>query len=478
MNKEQVSKRVTELFFMISDIPRPSYREEKIADFICDFAAKNGCEFYRDEANNVLVNVKATKGCEGRAPILLQGHTDMVCEKNEGTEHDFLSEGIKIIEHDGWLVADGTTLGADNGVAVAIMLYVIEGGIAEHGDVQCLFTTAEEVGLDGVKSFDFGRIYAKRMINMDGENENCVIVGCAGGLRTDVTLEPSYAELSGEVLKIRISGLCGGHSGENIASGRANANILMGRLLCEMFNKVGLSVISLSGGTKENAIPREAAAYISVPDRDKAETIVKAFYENVKSELSAEDSGFKLSCEASGVAFSRAFDEKSTRDVIALLVSVKNGIIEMSKSLSGLVEYSRNLGVIKTEEGRIDFVFNSRSAIDAQLDASERELRMLASIVGGTAEHYSRYPGWAYCKESALADEYIEVCRALYGRDVRKELIHAGLECGIIKSHIDGLDCISCGPNMKNLHSPEEALEIESFGKYAFAVCTLIENAK
>ena len=478
MNKEQVSKRVTELFFMISDIPRPSYREEKIADFICDFAAKNGCEFYRDEANNVLVNVKATKGCEDRAPILLQGHTDMVCEKNEGTEHDFLAEGIKIIERDGWLVADGTTLGADNGVALAIMLYVIEGGIAEHGDVQCLFTTAEEVGLDGVKSFDFSRIYAKRMINMDGENENCVIVGCAGGLRTDVTLEPSYTALSGEVLKIRISGLCGGHSGENIASGRANANILMGRLLCEIQRKVGLSVISLSGGTKENAIPREATAYISVPDREKAETIVKDFYESVKSELSAEDSGFKLSCETSAVAFSRAFDEKSTRDVIALLVSVKNGIIEMSKSLAGLVEYSRNLGVIKTEEGRIDFVFNSRSAIDAQLDAAERELCMLASLVGGKAEHYSRYPGWAYSKESALADEYIEVCRALYGADVRKELIHAGLECGIIKSHIEGLDCISCGPNMKNLHSPEEALEVESFGKYAFAVCTLIENAK
>ena len=210
MNKEQVRKRVTELFFMISDIPRPSYREEKIADFICDFAEKNGCEFYRDAANNVLVNVKATKGYENRAPILLQGHTDMVCEKNEGTEHDFLAEGIKIIERDGWLTADGTTLGADNGVAVAIMLYVIEGGIAEHGDVQCLFTTAEEVGLDGVKAFDFSRIYAKRMINMDGENENCVIVGCAGGLRTDLTLEPSYEGISGEVLKIRISGLCGG----------------------------------------------------------------------------------------------------------------------------------------------------------------------------------------------------------------------------------------------------------------------------
>ena len=478
MNKEQVRKRVTELFFIISDIPRPSYREEKIADLICDFAAKNGCEFYRDEANNVLVNVKATKGCEGRAPILLQGHTDMVCEKNEGTVHDFLSEGIKIVEKDGWLTADGTTLGADNGVAVAIMLYVIEGGIDEHGDVQCLFTSAEEVGLDGVKSFDFSRIFARKMINMDGENEKCVIVGCAGGLRTDVELEPSYKEISSDVLKIRISGLCGGHSGENIASGRANANILMGRLLCEIFYKVGLSVVSLSGGTKENAIPREATAYIEVDNRDKVKQIADEFYRGVKKELSAEDSGFALSCELSSEEFSRAFDKKSTRSVLTLLASVKNGIIEMSKSLSGLVEYSRNLGVIKFADGKLDLVFNSRSAIDAQLDAAERELELLAGLSGGKATHYSRYPGWAYSKESALADEYIDVCRELYGREVRKEMIHAGLECGIIKANLEGLDCISCGPNMKNLHSPEEALEVDSFGEYALAVCTLIKNSK
>ena len=235
MNIESVKNRVIELFLKISDIPRPPYHEEKVADFICDFAKQHGCEVYRDEAHNVLVNVAATKGCEGRAPILLQGHTDMVCEKNEGTVHDFLAEGIKVFEKDGWLCADGTTLGADNGVAVAIMLYVIEGGIKEHGEVQCLFTSAEEVGLDGVKKFDFNLIKAKRMINMDGENENCVIVGCAGGLRSDMWLVPSYTELSGQLVKIKISGLRGGHSGENIASGRANANVLMGRLLSHIY---------------------------------------------------------------------------------------------------------------------------------------------------------------------------------------------------------------------------------------------------
>ena len=202
------------------------------------------------------------------------------------------------------------------------------------------------------------------------------------------------------------------------------------------------------------------------------------FYLGTKQELSAEDGGFVVSCDVAEFENCRAFDDKSTKNVLTMLASAKNGIIEMSKSLEGLVEYSRNLGVIKTTDGEIKLVFNSRSAIDAQLDAAERELLMLAELCGGTAEHYSRYPGWAYCKESALADEYIGVCRELYGTSVKKEMIHAGLECGIIKAKIGDLDCISCGPNMKNLHSPEEALEIESFGKYALAICTLIQNSK
>ena len=478
MNIESVKNRVVELFLKISDIPRPSYHEEKVADFICDFAKQHGCEVYRDEAHNVLVNVAATKGCEGRAPILLQGHTDMVCEKNEGTVHDFLAEGIKVFEKDGWLCADGTTLGADNGVAVAIMLYVIEGGIKEHGEVQCLFTSAEEVGLDGVKKFDFNLIKAKRMINMDGENENCVIVGCAGGLRSDMWLVPSYTELSGQLVKIKISGLRGGHSGENIASGRANANVLMGRLLSHIYFELGLSIVSVVGGTKENAIPREAVAHIVVKDADKAKAIVSRFEGEVANELSSDDAGFNVTCELACEVPSRMMDDSSTKKIITILSCSKNGIIEMSKKLTHLVEYSRNLGVVSTTDNKISFIFNSRSAVDSQLDSAERELSLIADICGAKVDHYSRYPGWSYSGSSALADEYIDVCKQLYNRQVEKDMIHAGLECGIIKAKVEGLDCISCGPIMKNLHSPEEALHIESFGKYAYAICTLIEKAK
>ncbi len=478
MNLSKVQNRVVELFRMISDVPRPSYKEERIADFICDFAKKCGCEYYRDEANNVLVNVRATVGMEDREPILLQGHLDMVCEKNEGVEHDFLADGISIKEKDGWFVADGTTLGADNGVAIAIMLFVIEGGVEAHGDVQCLFTTAEEVGLDGVKAFDFSRIFAKKLINMDGENENSVIVGCAGGVCTDVTLPILYTELSGEVLKIKISGLCGGHSGEDINSGRANACILMGQLLAELLENTDISLVSLNGGTKDNAIPREATCYIATKESLKVSELVEGFYKNTKDGLSYDDRNFSVSCEASNGENKQMMDKESTKNVVAFLSCVKNGIVEMDKNLPSLVEYSKNLGVVRTDNEKALFTVNSRSTRQSQLDDSVRQLKTLASLCGGNVSCHGRFPGWTFSGESALADEYIALCKELYGREVEKVTIHAGLECGVIKASVPGIDPISCGPNMKNLHSPDEALDVASFGRYAHVICTLISTER
>ena len=465
--------RVIELFEIISEIPRPSYHEEKIADFICDFASKSGCECYRDEANNVFVKVGATAGYEDHAPVLLQGHTDMVCEKNEGTEHDFLSEGIKIYEDNGWLTADGTTLGADNGVAVAIMLYVIEGGVKAHPPVECLFTTSEEVGLDGAKAFDYSKVTARRMLNMDGENENMVIVGCAGGIRTDITFSPRFEALSGKTLEIKISGLYGGHSGENIHSGRANANILMGRLLAELSESAGIRLVSLRGGSKDNAIPRESVAVIAVDDIDAVKNITKCFEREMAVELNDDDKNFAVTVKDVS-SYEKMLDKESTDKIISLISVVKNGIIEMSKKLSGLVEYSRNLGTMSTEGDKIHLVFSTRSAIDRQLDNAMRELTRLAELSGAECRHYNRYPGWAYAGESKMADAYIKVCRELFGTDIEKMIIHAGLECGIIKSMIPDMDPISCGPNMKDLHSPDEAIEIASFERYSKAVEALL----
>ena len=481
MNLQETEKRVVELFKKVSSIPRSSYCEGKIADFVCDFAEKCGCECYRDEANNVLVNVKATVGMENREPILLQGHLDMVCEKNEGVEHDFSSEGIHILEKDGWFVADGTTLGADNAVAIAIMLFVIEGGVKEHGDVQCLFTTAEEVGLDGVKAFDFSRIYARKLINMDGENENAVIVGCAGGVCTEIIMPVAYTKASGELFKIKIGGLCGGHSGEDINSGRANACILMGSLLSELVCGADISLVSVNGGSKDNAIPREAVAYIASENISMVREITESFSENVKGVLSADDKNFFVSLEAEDCKLYKMMDKESTRSVVSFLTCTKNGIIEMNKKLPSLVEYSKNLGVVATRDEEpsyecVVFTVNSRSTEEHQLDASVRELEALGSLCheATRVEAHGRFPGWTYSGESALADEYISLCRKLYGREVKKVTIHAGLECGVIKASLPDIDPISCGPNMKNLHSPEEKLDIASFGEFAHVVCELI----
>ena len=343
MDRMSVAKRVKELFEEICRIPRPSFHEEKIADFVCEFAQKHGCEVYRDSAHNVLVNVKATKGCENVAPILLQGHTDMVCEKNEGVEHDFLTDGIKLCEKDGWLRAQGTTLGADDGVAVAIMLFVIEGGVEYHGDIQCLFTTAEEVGLDGVKCFDFSRVYCKKMINMDGESEGSVIVGCAGGLRSDITFTPDYIKAEGEGLTIKVSGLCGGHSGENISSGRANANLILGEMLSALLCCGELSLLNIGGGSKDNAIPREAFATVAVKDAKAAEEVVMALAKEIDNTLSSDDEAFSVSCDAvelcgkeivHSIVGAEPFGPKISLDALIIAPCTGNTLAKMANGIT------------------------------------------------------------------------------------------------------------------------------------------------
>ena len=479
MDQISVAKRVKELFEAVCEIPRPSFHEERIADFICEFAKAHRCEVYRDGAHNVLVNVKATKGFENAEPIALQGHTDMVCEKNKDVEHDFLNEGLKLYEKDGWLRARGTTLGADDGVAVAIMLFVIEGGVERHGDVQCLFTTAEEVGLDGVKCFDFSRVYCKKMINMDGESEGSVIVGCAGGLRSDISFAPKCVKAQGEGLTIKVSGLCGGHSGENISSGRANANLILGELLSALLCEDELSIVAIGGGSKDNAIPREAFATVAVKDAAKAKKTVTALAKEIEKTLSADDAAFSVSCTETELCGKDMMDTDTTASIITFITCAKNGVLEMSKKLSGLVEFSKNLGVIKmTEDGKVVVTISSRSAVDSQLDMSVRGIDLLAKACGAATDHHSRYPGWDFTGESEMANEFISVFDELYGIKVEKNIIHAGLECGVIKSALGELDCISCGPTVLDLHSPNEALDIASMGRYAYAVYTMLKNAK
>lgn len=467
-------KRLFEIFEEITRIPRGSFHEERIADFLCEFAEARGLEFYRDDMHNVLIKCGAEGGerYEAMPPVLLQGHTDMVCEKNSDVDFDFEKDPLDIyVDDDGFLRARGTTLGGDDGAAVAIMLALLDGECEAHPALECLFTVQEETGLDGAKNFDYGRISARSMINLDSESDGIATAGCAGGI-FHVAKFPLVRESAegGEAARIRIGGLAGGHSGENINSGRANANKLMGRVLLSCG---GVRIVSIDGGSKDNAIPRECEAVVVAENYDELYARLNALSEEIKNELSSDDSEFFMTCERAEA--SRAASADDSRRILSFIASVHNGVIEMSKNIDGLVEFSRNLGIIRTENDRMRFVFSARSAIESQLDAADTELKNLVLTCGGVCELEGRYPGWEYAKSSALRDKYFEVYRSLTGRDASANVIHAGLECGIIKSHVPDMDMISIGPDMRDIHSPSEALSLSSFARTWLVVCGLLK---
>jgi dipeptidase D len=461
-------------FEEISAIPRASYHEEAIADYLVRFAEERGLYCYRDELHNVLIKKPATEGQQGREPILFQGHTDMVCEKNAGVEHDFSTEGIKLWVDGNFLRAKGTTLGADNGVAVALMLAILDGAIESHPAVECLFTTAEEVGLNGAHGFDYSKLEARRMVNADSEALGTITCGCAGGVRSELKLPMEVEPFSGNALRISVGGLMGGHSGENINCGRANANKLMGRLLASVRAICDARLISVNGGSKDNAIPRECVALISVPDAEAATAAIEDEAAKIARELVREDGGFSVTVEdadTEAVMLTRGCTAKA----VAVLVASANGVFEMSRNVKGLVEFSRNLGVVRTHADTMEFVFAARSAIESRLDASIREIDAISAVVGGTTRHHSRYPGWDFAPASELREAYIKAYRDVTGEEAKVNVIHAGLECGIIFSHLPDMDIISVGPNLHDLHSPDESLELDSVEVFWKTVVRLLQ---
>lgn len=448
-------------FEEISAIPRMSYHEEKIADYLVAFAKERGLFCYRDKYHNVLIRKDATVGYEDRAPVLFQGHTDMVCEKNGDVVHDFLNEPLDLYVDGNYLRARGTTLGADDGVAVATMLAILDGAMEAHPLVECLFTASEEVGLDGATNFDYSKISSRRMINIDSERLGEITAGCAGGIRSELELPTKPVSFAGSALRLTVKGLAGGHSGENIHEGRANANKLMGRFLAVAAEKCDAHVVSVEGGSKENAIPRECTALIAVADRDVAEEILTILAEQIARELIPLDRSFTFVCEdAEAEAF--MLDRRESDCVIALLCGVANGVFEMNRNIKGLVEFSRNLGIVETSFGLVRFVFNSRSAMESRIDASVAELDALARVYGAKTRHYARYPGWEFAEKSALRDTYSTAYQNVTGEEIKVKIIHAGLECGFIYANVPGMDIISIAPNLQNLHSPDEALDLPS----------------
>ena len=455
-------KRACFHFENISAIPRGSGNEKGIADYLVSFAEQNGLWYHRDGINCVLIKKPASKGYEDHAPVILQGHTDMVCEKNLDTVHDFEKDGLKLKVKDGWLEAEGTTLGADDGVAVAIMLAILEDKSAAHPPLECLFTVMEETGMDGALDFDYSLLEGRTMINLDSEDLDCATVSCAGGATTTMTVNCDTSTRKNKLLKVTLKGLAGGHSGVEINKGRANANILMARLLSALYDKRPFNLVSINGGNKTNAIPRECEAVIAVFDpEDSKETLLEAA-KVVSNELCDEDAGFKLHInKANGSDFVMTY--KDTSRVLRAICLLPNGVMAFSRDIKGLVETSSNLGIVRTDGQAVRLITMERSSVDSKLDYVMKQFDMLGRCVDATVEHSERHPGWEYAREGRIRDVYFESFKKLFGYEPKFEAIHAGLECGIIGRSLGKVDTVSFGPKVVDIHTPDEKLDLKSF---------------
>lgn len=467
--------RLMKYFEDISAIPRGTYNEKGIADYIENFAKARGLYCYRDSYNNVLIKKEASSGCENRAPILLQGHIDMVCEKDIGVEHDFLHDPLKLYEEDGWIKALGTTLGADNGVAVSIMLYVLDGGVQKHAPIECLFTASEETGLIGASNFDYSKISSRRMINMDSADESLVIGGCAGGMKSRFTFEVKTHTVKANVAKISVKGLFGGHSGGDIDKGRANANKFMGRVLYQLM-RIDTGLVNVRGGDKDNAIPRECEAIVTFSDRKAFETKIDELRTVLCHGLSEDDKNFTLDVAFEGERDVELIDAALAEKIVFLMHTSANGVFEMNREIEGIVEYSRNLGVVKCDAEEAIVIFSSRSSFASRIDASVAELDDYAKMLGAKIEHYNGYPGWIFAKKSDIREIYLDTFEELFGRRPEITVTHGGLEGGIISQAVSGMDIISCGPIVHDLHSPKERMNKKSFENFYSVIKRVIEK--
>lgn len=459
-----------EYFEEISKIPRASGNEEGIANYLVDFAINHNLKYIKDSANNVLIIKNATQGRENEMPIMLQAHTDMVAEKNKGTVHNFATDPIELIQEGNILRAKDTTLGADDGFGVALMLSVLHDDNISHPYLECLFTSSEEIGLVGASKFDFSVTKSKRMINLDSAEENLIIIGCCGGIRTELTLPITKENGSFSGYKINVGGLCGGHSGEDIDRGRLNAHILMGLILSKLSNKGEIYISHILGGDKDNAIPRECECVI-VTDININEEEISAF---VKSLVKAkEDSGLFIKIEKTDTC--ERILREDTEKIIKIL-SINNGVLEYRKIAPILPRISRNLARIRTNDKDISVGFSSRCYEESGIMQSTDFLDSLALEIGATTYHHEKYPGWESPASSPLVLSWQRAYEGVSKEKAEPTLIHAGLECGLISAQIKDLEAISVGCNVHNLHTPQETMEIKSMDKIYDTLIEFLKN--
>lgn len=455
-------EKVFEYFEQICNIPHGSYNSKKISDFCVDFAKKHSLDIVRDNANNVIIFKDGTPGYEKSEPIILQGHIDMVCQKEENYEIDFEKEGIKPYIDGDFIKAEGTTLGADNGIAVAMIMSILASDDIPHPPIEAIFTTDEEVGLLGAMSISVDSLKGKKMINLDSEDPSVVTVSCAGGVDCLLSVKTEEKSVRGKKIVLELDGLKSGHSGVEINSGRVNASMLMGRVLNAAGKICPIEIISVNGGDKTNVIPGYCKAEIVVEEEILFVAEINNVLLNIQKEIANREPDFFYVLGIEEEDDYSVLDDVTRDKVMFMLLALPNGVMEMSIEIDGLVETSLNLGILRTCESTIDFKFACRSNKQSALDFLENKLKSMAQYLQCNFESSGHYPPWEFNNNSTLQVLYSDVYKEYIGEKPSIEAIHAGLECGAFSSKINDLDCISIGPKMDDIHTVNEKLSISS----------------
>ena len=478
--KDLKPERVFYYFEEITKIPHGSGNTKQISDYLVEFAKEHGLKYIQDESNNVIIFKDASKGYEKAPCVILQGHMDMVCEKTPESSHDFTKDPLELVVEGDYISAKDTTLGGDDGIAVAYALAILEDDSLCHPALEVLITVDEEIGLLGAVALDTTPLKGRYLINLDSEEEGYLWVGCAGGLRTKSRIPVKYQEAEGTKYEITVTGLLGGHSGSEIDKNRANATLLLGRFLFEAREKGQYVLAELEGGQKDNAIPRTARALI-LTDKDTGAELQKfagTFTGNLRKEYAGSDEGITVTVEARGEGKEPALHPVSLEKVLFFLLHYPNGIQKMCGYMEGLVETSCNLGITKLTPEDFQGFASVRSSVATEKKALADKIAYLTEFLGGEYKAEGDYPSWEYKQDSRLRPYMVDIYEKLFHTKPEVRVIHAGLECGLFYEKIPGLDCVSLGPDMKDIHTTEEQLSISSVQKVWEYLIEVLKNMK
>jgi len=472
-------EKLWSIFYDLTQIPRPSKAEQKAVEFVRSFGEKLGLETIQDKAGNVIIKKPARSGNENKPGIILQGHLDMVPQKNSDTEHDFEKDPIKAFVDGEWVAAKGTTLGADNGIGVAAALAVMAADNINHGPVEALLTVDEETGMTGAFNLEEGILEGKILINLDSEDEGELYIGCAGGVNTSARFDFINESVPDgmKAYKLGVSGLKGGHSGLDIHLGRGNSNQLLIRFMYNAFKKHGLRLAEIDGGSLRNAIPRESFAIVTIPEKYESEFLrsVEEFRSIYQAELGSVEPGLVFLAEP--VETPRLIIDRNTqKNLIKSVYGLPNGVIRMSADTPGVVETSSNLAIIKSGKDHIEVLCLLRSSVDTAKESLAKSIQCVFELAGAEVVHDGDYPGWKPDVDSPILTTMKKVYQKDFGKVPEVKVIHAGLECGIIGDTYKGLDMISFGPTIRYPHSPDEKVHIESVKKFWDFLVSTLEN--